>query len=146
MAVEVIQGEIFQDHRGKIASLNNFGFEGVKRSYFITHHDTQVVRGWNAHKLERKWFCCLKGAFTVALVEIDDWETPSTELEPEFFRLSDSDSRIIAVPAGYGSCIKATEPESVLMVLSDKSMAEVAELNDSYRYDADYFFKWSELL
>lgn len=145
MAVEVVKGEIFEDHRGKIASLNNFCYDGVKRSYFITHPDTSVIRGWHGHKLERKWFYCLKGEFTVALVKIDNWEKPSGNLEPEVFHLSDSDSRIICVPAGYANCIKAESPDSVLMVLSDKTMAEAAALNDSYRYDADYFFKWSDL-
>lgn len=145
MAVELVQGELFQDHRGKIASLNNFCFDGVKRSYFITHPDISVIRGWNGHKLERKWFCCLKGSFTLALIEIDNWEKPSPELKPEIFKLSDSVSQIICVPCGYASCIKADSPDSVLMVLSDKTMAEAAALNDSYRYDADYFFKWSDL-
>ena len=49
------------------------------------------------------------------------------------------------MPAGYANCIKAETADSILMVLSDKTMAEAAELNDSYRYDADYFFKWSDL-
>ncbi len=145
MAVEILQGEIFQDHRGKIASLNNFDYSPVKRSYFITHPDISVIRGWNGHKLERKWFYCLKGEFTVALVQIDNWEKPSPDLKPEIFHLNDSESKIICVPAGYANCIKAGIPDSVLMVLSDKTMAEAAELNDSYRYDADYFFKWSDL-
>ena len=145
MAVEILQGEIFQDHRGKIASLNNFDYSPVKRSYFITHPDISVIRGWNGHKLERKWFYCLKGEFTVALVQIDNWEKPSPDLKPEIFRLGDDDSRIICVPAGYANCIKAETADSILMVLSDKTMAEAAELNDSYRYDADYFFKWSDL-
>ena len=145
MAVEIIQGEIFQDYRGKIASLNNFCFDGVKRSYFITHPDISVIRGWHGHKLERKWFYCLKGKFTLALVQIDNWEKPSPALNPEIFHLNDSESKIICVPAGYANCIKAETPDSVLMVLSDKTMAEATALNDSYRFAADYFFKWSDL-
>lgn len=145
MDVKVLQGEIFQDHRGKIASLNNFCFDGIKRSYFINHPDISVIRGWHGHKLERKWFYCLHGEFTIALVQIDNWEKPSPNLKAKFFHLSDSDSKIVCVPAGYANCIKAETANSILMVLSDKTMAEAAALNDSYRYEADYFFKWSDL-
>lgn len=144
MAVEVIQGEIFQDHRGKIASLNNFCYDEIKRSYFITHPDVAVIRGWHGHKLERKWFYCIKGEFTLALVKIDNWSTPSPDLVPEVFHLTDTDSKIICAPVGYASCIKAEETDSVLMVLSDKTMEEAMSLNDSYRFPADYFFKRSE--
>ena len=141
----MINGEIFEDHRGKIASLNNFDYSPVKRSYFITHPDTSVVRGWNAHKLECKWFYCIRGAFRIALIEIDDWEKPSRNLQPEFWVLDDSKSRMICVPGGFASCIKADVADSVLMVLSDKTMAEASAMNDSYKFEQDYFFKWSDL-
>ncbi len=56
MGVEIVSGEIFLDHRGRIASLNDFRFDGVARVYFITHPDASVIRGWQGHKLEKKWF------------------------------------------------------------------------------------------
>ena len=33
--IEIIEGEIFSDHRGEIYSLNNFEFADVKRAYII---------------------------------------------------------------------------------------------------------------
>ena len=70
--VKTIQGEIFTDYRGQIRSLNDFVFEGVERFYFIHHPDKNVVRGWHGHQPEKKCFYCVKGSFTIALVQIDN--------------------------------------------------------------------------
>lgn len=140
--VKVIQGEIFRDHRGQISSLNDFRFEGVERFYFIHHPDTQVIRGWHGHQFEQKWFYCVKGSFTLALVEIDDWENPSPGLQPQIFSLSENDSRIVCVPAGYANCLKAGQADSVLLVFSGKRYPEA--LSDSWRYDAHRWVDWSK--
>lgn len=138
--VKIIEGEIFRDHRGVISSLNNFRMDGVKRIYFIHHPDKSVVRGWHAHQHERKWFYCVSGAFTVALVKIDDWENPSPSLEAEIFELTEADSRLLCVPAGYANCIKARDAGSVLMVLSDVPLPEA--YGDSWRYDSSMWVDW----
>lgn len=128
----VIEGEVFTDHRGVINSLNDFHLEGVRRIYFIHHPDASVVRGWHGHKHERKWFYCVKGDFEVAVVKIDNWENPSPDLRPELFSLSDRESRLVCVPAGYANCLKTSTPGSVMMVLSDVTVPECYD--DSWRY------------
>ena len=138
--VQVIEGEIFTDYRGLISSLNDFDFEGVERFYFIHHPDADVVRGWHAHQFEKKWFYCVKGAFTIGLVKIDDWEHPSENLRAEVFHLSEARSEIVCVPEGYGNCIKAEEPGAVLLVFSGKRYEEA--LADSWRYDKDLWVDW----
>lgn len=143
--IKIIQGEIFRDARGQISSLNHFRFEGINRVYFIHHPDVSIIRGWHGHKLEKKWFYCVKGAFSIGLVEIDDWEAPSRELQPEIFRISDKKSEIICIPEGFASCIKATLPDSILMLLSGKTMAEATATPDSYRFDADYWGDWGDM-
>lgn len=132
-AIQVIEGEIFQDHRGIITSLNDFRFEGVERYYFIKHPDPSVVRGWHAHQFEKKWFYCVKGSFNLSFVKIDNWENPSPDLEVERFTLSDNKSEIICLPEGYANCIKANEADSILMVYSGKILSEA--LLDSWRYE-----------
>ena len=139
--VKVIQGEIFRDERGQISSLNAFRFPGVERCYFIHHPDVSVIRGWNGHKNEKKWFYCVKGAFTLGLVGIDNWEKPSPDLKPQVFHLTDSDSKIICVPEGYANCIKAVTPGSILLVFSGKTLPEAYV--DSYRYDKNLWMDWS---
>ncbi len=140
-AVKIVEGEIFRDARGRISSLNDFRFPGVERFYFIHHPDITIIRGWHGHRFEKKWFYCVKGAFTLGLVEIDDWETPSRELRPELYHLSEQKSEIICVPEGYANCIRAEQPDSVLLVFSGKILSEAQA--DSWRYPADHWFDWS---
>lgn len=140
--VKIIDGEIFRDQRGQISSLNAFRFPGVERFYFIHHPDTSVIRGWHGHQREKKWFYCVKGAFTIGLVEIDDWENPSPDLKAQKYHLTEQESRIICVPEGYANCIKASIPGSVLLVFSGKTLPEA--YSDSWRYDSKLWITWSE--
>lgn len=142
-SVSVIEGEIFSDIRGKIFSLNNFHFEQVKRCYFIHHPDENIVRGWNGHKNEHKWFYCIKGAFSVALVRIDNWHNPSENLMPEIHNLSDNISRLVSVPTGYANCLKAHSPGSIMLVLSDKTIEESKE--DNWKYDSHLWVDWDKI-
>ncbi len=141
--IQVIQGEIFRDTRGVISSLNSFHFEGVKRCYIIHHPDSNVIRGWHAHQNERKWFYCIKGRFSVALVKIDNWANPSKDLKAECYLLSENDSKIVCVPKGFANCLKAHDQDSVMLVLSDKILEEALE--DSWRYDNSMWVDWDNI-
>lgn len=138
--VEVLAGERHVDVRGSVRSLNGFRFPGVRRMYVIQHPETSIVRGWNGHQFERKWFYCMAGAFTLALVKLDDMEHPSAALVPEIHHLTAERSELICVPAGYASAMRAETPDAVLMVLSDKTLEE--SVADSYRYDAHNWVNW----
>ena len=129
--IQVIEGGISIDARGKIAYVNDLDITDAKRFYIIHHNDTETVRAWQAHQYERKWFYCLKGSFTTAFVRIDNWENPSTDLTAEIFILSDKESKVICIPEGFANGIKANEPNSILMVFSDKTLAE--SINDSWK-------------
>lgn len=141
--IRLIEGEIFTDDRGQISSLNNFRFPGVERFYFIHHPDATVIRGWHGHQYEKKWFYAVKGAFRIALVKIDDWENPSPDLQPEIFKLTANQSRILFVPEGYANCIKAESAGSVLLVFSGKILSEA--IKDSWRYDRKLWVDWKTL-
>lgn len=140
--IKLIEGEIFNDYRGQISSMNNFRFGEVERYYFIHHPDPSIIRGWHAHQFEKKWFQCVKGSFTLAFVKIDDWDNPSKDLQPEIFELSEAKSTIICLPEGYANCIKAHEKGSVLMVFSGKRIPEAYD--DSWRYEANTWVDWSK--
>ena len=139
--IRVVEGEIFEDARGKISSLNSFKFEDIKRMYTIYHPDQSIVRGWHAHQFEKKWFYCISGSFKLAFLRPDNWNTPSKDLKPDIFTLSDKRSEIICLPSGYANCIKAMEVNSILLVYSDKLLEEA--LLDSWRYDASLWVDWS---
>lgn len=139
--IQVIEGGISIDARGKIAYVNDLDITDAKRFYIIHHNDTETVRAWQAHQYERKWFYCLKGSFTTAFVRIDNWENPSTDLTAEIFILSDKESKVICIPEGFANGIKANEPNSILMVFSDKTLSEA--VNDNWRYNKNMWMKWN---
>ena len=53
----------------------------IKRVYFTIHTDTDVIRAWQGHTIQSRWFCSVQGSFAVKLIEIDNWEKPSDELK-----------------------------------------------------------------
>ena len=83
----LINGGFFEDQRGKLDFVNDFDLSEIKRMYFTTNKELNTFRGWQGHKVESRWFFCVRGKFEVKLVEIDDWETPSDNLEPKVYIL-----------------------------------------------------------
>ena len=140
--IKSIQGGIFTDDRGRISFVNDFVMDQVRRFYMIRQTDPSVVRAWHAHQHEKKFFYVLKGSFTLAFVKVDNWEQPSADLEVEIFHVSDRESRVLCIPEGYANAIKAAEPDSLLIVFSNKVLADAE--SDSWRYDKDLWVDWSE--
>ena len=138
----IIQGGLFNDERGSLAFVNDFDLQPIRRFYTITHHNTAVVRAWQGHQKEAKWFYCSNGSFQILSVKIDDWENPSRDLEVISFRLSENNPRILAVPPGYASGFKATEKDSTLIVYSDKDLE--ASKNDDFRFDKNLWYNWEK--
>lgn len=141
--IEFLEGGIFTDARGQIRYVNDFDFKGVKRFYVIEHPDTSVVRAWQGHQFERKWFYVTKGSFCVAWVKIDNWENPSKDLKPEYVVLKDTESQILCVPTGYANGLKALEPGSKIIVYSDMDVEE--SIKEKIRYDKDLWMEWDNI-
>lgn len=140
--IKIIKGDIFRDFRGQISHVNNFDMSDVVRFYVIRQADPSIVRAWHAHQWEKKYFYVIKGSFTLAFVKIDDWKNPSMELNAEIFQLSDKDSQVLCIPEGYANGLKANEPDSIVMVYSNKVLAEA--VNDSWRYDENKWVDWTQ--
>lgn len=140
--IKVIQGDISADYRGQISHANILDMSEVERFYIIHQNDISIIRAWHAHQHEKKWFYAVKGSFTTAFVKIDNWENPSHSLLPEVFHLSADNSQILCIPEGYANGIKAEEPDSILMVFSNKILSEA--LNDSWRYDKNWWMNWNK--
>ena len=138
--IKEIQGGISVDYRGEIFYVNSLDMSEIERFYIIHQNDTSIIRAWHAHQYEKKWFYTIKGSFTTAL-KIDNWESPAIDLVPEVFHLSASDSKILLIPEGYANGIKADEPDSILMVFSNKVLSEA--LKDSWRYNSNLWMNWS---
>ena len=138
--IRIIEGGISVDYRGQISHVNDLDMSEVERFYVIHQNETSIIRAWHAHQHEKKWFYVIKGSFKMAFVKIDNWENPSPDLKPEIFHLSDKESKILYIPEGYANGIKAEEPDSILMVFSNKILSEA--VNDSWRYDSKMWVEW----
>ncbi|MTH17520.1 WxcM-like domain-containing protein [Flavobacterium sp. LC2016-01] len=137
MIPKVIQGGNFSDHRGTISYVNDFTFEDIERFYIISNSNESPIRAWQGHKLDAKNFYCLSGSFKIHFVKVDDWENPSKNLKVETIIVSESDSKIIHIPAGYANAIESLENNSKLISFSTLPLKDVKD--DDVRYPADYW-------
>jgi dTDP-4-dehydrorhamnose 3,5-epimerase len=133
----IIKGNYHTDHRGTIRFVNEFTFEGVKRFYTITHPDTSIIRAWQGHKLETKYFYVTKGSFLINWIEIDNWQNPSKDLKINTHISTDQQSEILIIHPGHVNGFKALEPDSTMIVFSDMSLEE--SKGDDYRLPVDYW-------
>jgi dTDP-4-dehydrorhamnose 3,5-epimerase len=140
--IRIVEGGISVDERGAISHVNDFDMSDIERFYVIHQNDTSVIRAWHGHQFEKKYFYALKGSFTMAFVKVDNWENPSVELKPEIYTLSSDKSEVLCIPEGYANGLKANEPNSILLVYSNKVLSEA--VNDSWRYDKDMWVDWSK--
>lgn len=136
--IKKIKGGIAEDHRGGIRFVNDFDMSLVKRFYIIKNSDTDLIRGWRAHRIEQRWFYVLSGSFSIFLIKIDDWDHPNQNLPIGVETLTAESMSVLNVPAGYGTAFKAHEADSELLVYADHPIAHA--LIDDYTWQLDYFF------
>src|SRR3569832_438815 len=115
----IISGAMHTDHRGSISFINDFTLDGIKRFYTIQPADLTMVRAWQGHRTESKWFHVVAGSFKVVAVRIDNWENPSDECKTFEYDLSASSPAVLHIPGGYANGFKALEPGSRVMIFSD---------------------------
>ena len=136
----LIQGETYIDDRGKLDYFNDFNMSAIKRMYFTTHFNLDVVRAWQGHTVESRWFICVSGSFNVKLIKIDNWEAPSNLLPVENYVLNSEIKLVLYIPNGYVNGFRALEPNSKLMIMSNYSFNEIK--NDQIRFDKNKWKKW----
>ena len=138
---KLIEGGVFTDHRGTLAFINDFDMSVVKRMYFTTHPKIETVRAWQGHKIESRWFFCVKGSFKVKLVKVDDWENPSDTCELFEYELLENTPQVLYIPKGYANGFKAIEEDSKLMIMSNYGLNEIKD--DHYRFDNTKWANWN---
>ncbi|SFO02885.1 WxcM-like, C-terminal [Paenimyroides ummariense] len=132
----LLQGKAHQDDRGIITFNNEFDASEIKRIYTIENHSPDFIRGWQGHKIEQRWFACMKGSFEVSVIEVDDFTNPSKDLTIQKYLLKDDVLTYLHIPAGYITAIQSKSLDSKLLVLADYGLGEIA---DEYRFDLNYF-------
>ena len=136
MIPKVILGGLYADQRGSLRFNNDFDASVIKRFYVIENQPTDLIRGWQGHKIEQRWFSAMKGSIEIRLIAIDNWENPSKNLETIVFTLNAEKLDVLHVPSGYITSIQFIGEEGILFVMSDYLNGEII---DEYRYNIDYF-------
>ncbi|UJP64465.1 WxcM-like domain-containing protein [Mongoliitalea daihaiensis] len=114
--MSVIEGNLHRDERGVVRFVNDFDMSRVVRMYCI-EPNLGVVRAWQGHKKETKWFFAAKGSFFVKTVEMDS-------LEKKEYLLKDTESKVLEIPGGHYNGFEGLEEGSVLMIFSDVGLEE----------------------
>ncbi len=135
--LSIINGGFFEDSRGRLDYVNDLDLSKIKRMYFTTNTEVGYFRGWQGHKIESRWFFCVKGSFEVKLVEIDDWDNPSDILDPKVHILEEEKPQVLYIPNGYVNGFSSLEKSSKLMILSNFNLGE--NTNDDVRFESN---KW----
>ena len=135
--IKIIKGGIHSDERGQLSFINDFDLEDIRRMYIIEPANTDLIRAWQGHKKEEKYFLVVQGSFTIGLVEIDNWINPSTELTPTFIELNANNPKVLCVPGGYANGIKSNSKESRIMVFSSSTLVDAK--GDEYRFPENYW-------
>ena len=136
----IITGGSFTDARGTLSFVNDFDLLPVRRFYIIDHPDTLVVRAWQAHKTEQKWFYVLTGSFKIVIVKPKEWSNAFEQTTPHEFILRNGDNQLLHVPGGFANGFQALERHSKLMVFSDYAIADAE--TDDHRFDKNLWYKW----
>ncbi|WGF92209.1 WxcM-like domain-containing protein [Aequorivita marisscotiae] len=132
----IIKGGEHTDERGQLCYNNDFNLTDVKRIYRIENWSTRTFRGWQGHKIERRWFSAVSGSFKIELIAIDKWDNPAKGCNLSSFELLSDKLDVLFIPNGYVSRIQALERSSKLLVMADYLIGEV---EDEYRFEIDYF-------
>lgn len=134
----IIEGGKYTDERGALFYNNDFVLQNIRRIYCLENADTELIRGWTGHKIERRWFSAICGSFILRLIKINDWENPAEDSDILEFELNADKLDVLYMPAGYASAIQANERNSKLMIMVDHLLGEV---EDDYRFQINYFKK-----
>jgi dTDP-4-dehydrorhamnose 3,5-epimerase-like enzyme len=122
----ILPGGVHVDSRGTVRHVNDFNLGSADRFYVIAPVRTGEWRGWVGHRRDRKWFFAAAGEFVVCVAAVDDLERGGS---PKVFRarLSESESQLLDVPAGFATAIQACTVPSSLLVLSTGRIEDAAE-------------------
>jgi dTDP-4-dehydrorhamnose 3,5-epimerase len=139
----LITGGASTDDRGRVFFANEFDLSNCRRLYFVENFSVGTVRAWHAHRHEQKWVLAVNGAALACCVQIDDWESPSTEMKVHRFVLDAVNPSVLSIPAGYANGAMSLMPGTKLLYLSDASLDE--SVGDDVRYPSRYWDPWQVL-
>lgn len=134
---KLIEGTQYLDQRGCLKYFNTLDMKDVRRFYEISSSSTGIIRAWQGHRFERKWFYCTVGSFIINLVKVDDFESPSQDLVPVKYEISEKETQILEISGGFANGFKACENNSRLIIFSNFTLNE--SKSDDFRFPVEYW-------
>jgi dTDP-4-dehydrorhamnose 3,5-epimerase-like enzyme len=125
----IIAGNTHIDARGTVRFVIDFDMSEVVRMYSIEPL-MGIVRAWQGHKIETKWFFVVKGSFLVKTIAM-------MSHHKEAYFMSATECSVLKIPGGHFNGFEALEAGSILMVFSDCSVVESEK--DDWRESLDNF-------
>jgi dTDP-4-dehydrorhamnose 3,5-epimerase-like enzyme len=136
----VIQGDSHTDSRGTIAFVNDFSFEGVTRFYTLHHPETSIIRAWQGHIKEAKYYFPVKGIWVIAWVKID-FTIDEKDWKAEYVIFKAEENKMLYIPPGYANGFKALEKDSYLNGFSVQNK----ESETLLRWDPHKWLDWDSI-
>ncbi|MDO1514307.1 sugar epimerase [Maribacter confluentis] len=133
----IYDGAIHTDERGTIKFFNSLDMAEIVRMYEICPASTELIRAWQGHQFEKKWFYCNEGSFNINLVKVADFKASSPLLVPQKIVLESSKPCFLALPGGYATGIRSLEKNSKITVFSNYSLED--SKNDDYRFPVEHW-------
>lgn len=122
--MKIIEGSSFQDNHGLIRFIIDFDLELIRRMYVIKP-ELDVIRAWQGHKKESKWFYVLSGSFQVQTINMLDLNHRQDII------LRSNENKVLNIEPGNYNGFLALEESSELLVFSDQTLKESKE--DDFR-------------
>lgn len=118
-----ISGKIHTDFRGSMTFVNGADLAQIRRFYTIEIPDTTIIRAWQGHAKEQKWFYPLSGCFQIKIMPLSEIGPEGDNLMYEFI-LDAQEPSLLHIPGGYYNGFKSKTPAAKLLVFSDITLDE----------------------
>lgn len=126
--MKIWKGGKFQDERGVLLHNNALDLTKVKRVYIIENESMQLIRGWRGHKIESRWFICVKGSIRIWVTILQNLEKKnSPDHTMTYFDLHEDSIDCLEVPPGYATAFQSLVESSKLQCFSDFKVGEVED-------------------
>ena len=136
----IINAETVFDNRGSLTFSNLLSFKKIKRFYIIKNHNINFIRGWHAHKYEKKFFLCIDGVFQISCTQIKNFKVPDKKSKVYSWVLSSEKPQIVFIPSSYANGTMNLSKDAKLLVYSTSTLKK-SKLDD-YRYPWNYWDPW----
>jgi dTDP-4-dehydrorhamnose 3,5-epimerase-like enzyme len=154
--MEISEIKVFTDDRGTFRNIFDDSMWPIKRIYSCSNFSPFVMRGFHYHEYESKIFYVLSGAIKFIIIPMGfeqarylkagysegDINFPDLIASIKVFVLSGDSPATLYVPPGCANAWMSLQPDSVLMVASNKSNDESRQDDIRFSPDMDWLGKF----